>query len=99
MSDKVRVYDLARELGLTPKELIAMLEKEGFAVKSHSSTLEADIADLIRDAVITSRQKKQAAASQAAAAAAAPKDKPAKEAPKAKTAEGKNENAAPQQSK
>ena len=99
MSDKVRVYDLARELGLTPKELIAMLEKEGFAVKSHSSTLEADIADLIRDAVITSRQKKQAAASQAAAAAAAPKDKPAKEAPKAKTAEGKNEKAAPQQAK
>ncbi len=36
MSDKVRVYDLARELGLTPKELIAMLEKEGFAVKSLS---------------------------------------------------------------
>ena len=99
MSDKVRVYDLARELGLTPKELIAMLEKEGFAVKSHSSTLEADIADLIRDAVITSRQKKQAAANQAAAAAAAPKDKPAKEAPKAKTAEGKNEKAAPQQAK
>ena len=99
MSDKVRVYDLARELGLTPKELIAMLEKEGFAVKSHSSTLEADIADLIRDAVISSRQKKQAAASQAAAAAAAPKDKPAKEAPKAKTAEGKNEKAAPQQAK
>ncbi|MBR6075057.1 MAG: translation initiation factor IF-2 N-terminal domain-containing protein, partial [Victivallales bacterium] len=99
MSDKVRVYDLARELGLTPKELIAMLEKEGFAVKSHSSTLEADIADLIRDAVITSRQKKQAAANQAAAAAAAPKDKPAKEAPKAKPAEGKNEKAAPQQAK
>ncbi|MBQ9447425.1 MAG: translation initiation factor IF-2 N-terminal domain-containing protein, partial [Victivallales bacterium] len=74
MSDKVRVYDLARELGLTPKELIAMLEKEGFTVKSHSSTLEADIADLIRDAVITSRQKKQAAA----AAAAAPKEKSAK---------------------
>ncbi len=99
MSDKVRVYDLARELGLTPKELIAMLEKEGFAVKSHSSTLEADIADLIRDAVITSRQKKQAAANQAAAAAAAPKDKPAKDAPKAKPADGKNEKAAPQQAK
>ena len=79
MSDKVRVYDLARELGLTPKELIAMLEKEGFTVKSHSSTLEADIADLIRDSVITSRQKKQAATSQAAStAAAAPKEKTGK---------------------
>ena len=89
MSDKVRVYDLARELGLTPKELIAVLEKEGFTVKSHSSTLEADIADLIRDAVITSRQKKQAAASQAAASAAAPKEKPAKDARKAKPADEK----------
>ena len=78
MSDKVRVYDLARELGLTPKELIAMLEKEGFTVKSHSSTLEADIADLIRDAVITSRQKKQAANQAATAAAAAPKASPKK---------------------
>ena len=99
MSDKVRVYDLARELGLTPKELIAMLEKEGFTVKSHSSTLEADIADLIRDAVITSRQKKQAAASQAAASAAAPKEKPAKDAPKAKPADEKAEKPAPQQPK
>ena len=101
MSDKVRVYDLARELGLTPKELMAMLDKEGFTVKSHSSTLEADIADLIRDAVITSRQKKQAA-SQAATSAAAPKEKPAKESPKAKPAAEKGEKAekpAPQQPK
>ena len=98
MSDKVRVYDLARELGLTPKELMAMLDKEGFTVKSHSSALEADIADLIRDAVITSRQKKQAA-SQAATSAAAPKEKPAKEAPKAKPAEEKAEKVAPQQPK
>ena len=99
MSDKVRVYDLARELGLTPKELIAMLEKEGFTVKSHSSTLEADIADLIRDAVITSRQKKQAASQAAAAAAAAPKEKPAKDASKAKPATEKTDKAAPQQPK
>ena len=100
MSDKVRVYDLARELGLTPKELMAMLDKEGFTVKSHSSTLEADIADLIRDAVITSRQKKQAAATQAATSAtAAPKEKPAKEAPKAKPAAEKAEKPASQQPK
>ena len=99
MSDKVRVYDLARELGLTPKELIAMLEKEGFTVKSHSSTLEADIADLIRDAVISSRQKKQTASQAAAAAATAPKEKPAKDASKAKPATDKTDKAAPQQPK
>ncbi|NMA46269.1 MAG: translation initiation factor IF-2 [Lentisphaerae bacterium] len=59
MSERVRIYELARELGLTNKELIALLEKEGYAVRSHSSTLEADAADLIRDMVIAERQKEQ----------------------------------------
>ena len=57
--DKVRVYDLARELGLTNKELLALLEQEGFAVKSHSSNLESDVANMIRDLVIAERQKKK----------------------------------------
>ena len=59
MSDRVRVYELARELGLTNKELMALLENEGCTVRSHSSTLEADTADLIRDMVIAERQKEQ----------------------------------------
>ena len=74
--DKVRVYDLARELGLTNKELLALLEKEGFAVKSHSSNLEADVANMIRDLVISERQKgkaKQTAAKPEAKAEPAPK--------------------------
>lgn len=37
---KKRVYELAKELGIENKELIAHLEKLGIAVKSHSSTLE-----------------------------------------------------------
>jgi len=37
---KKRVYELAKEMGLENKELIARLEKIGIAVKSHSSTLE-----------------------------------------------------------
>jgi translation initiation factor IF-2 len=37
---KKRVYELAKELGLDNKELIARLEKIGIAVRSHSSTLE-----------------------------------------------------------
>ena len=37
---KKRVYELAKELGMENKELIARLEKIGIAVKSHSSTLE-----------------------------------------------------------
>jgi translation initiation factor IF-2 len=37
---KVRVYELAKELGIENKELIARLEKIGIAVKSHASSLE-----------------------------------------------------------
>ncbi len=37
---KKRVYELAKEMGLTNRELISRLEKLGIAVKSHSSTLE-----------------------------------------------------------
>ena len=37
---KKRVYELAKELGLANKDLIAHLEKIGITVKSHSSSLE-----------------------------------------------------------
>ncbi|MBN2284507.1 MAG: translation initiation factor IF-2 [Deltaproteobacteria bacterium] len=41
---KTRVYELAKELGIDNRELIARMEKLGIAVKSHSSSLEdADI--------------------------------------------------------
>ncbi|MDQ1278688.1 MAG: translation initiation factor, partial [Thermodesulfobacteriota bacterium] len=48
---KMRVYELARELGVDNKDLIARLEKMGIAVKSHSSTLEdSDVERVKRDA-------------------------------------------------
>ncbi len=56
---KIRVYELARELGLTNKELLSILAKEGFAVHSHSNNLDADDADLIRRQVIAERQKER----------------------------------------
>ena len=45
---KIRVYELAKELGLENKELISRLEKLGIAVKSHSSTLEDSDVERIR---------------------------------------------------
>jgi len=62
MSSRVRVYDLARELGLTNKELMGLLGEQGLEVKSHSSTIEAEFADLVRDQVISQRIAKTAAA-------------------------------------
>ena len=82
-NEKIRVYDLARELGLTNKELLALLEREGVAVKSHSSSLESDIANLIRDIIIAERQKAKAenmpkpAVKPEAKPTAAPQPKPA----------------------
>ena len=56
---KKRVYELAKELGLENKELIARLEKIGIAVRSHSSTL--DDADLEQLAAIPGVGEKTAA--------------------------------------
>ena len=57
---KVRVYDLARELGLENKELLALLEAEGAPAKSHSSSIEDDIVAIIREKVIAQRKAKTA---------------------------------------
>ena len=47
---KKRVYELAKELGMENKDLIARLERIGIAVKSHSSTLEEhDVERVFRD--------------------------------------------------
>jgi translation initiation factor IF-2 len=57
MADRVRVYILARELGLTNGELIELLENEGVEIKSHSSSIDGDIAELMREQVIAARQQ------------------------------------------
>lgn len=57
MSDRLRVYELARELGLSSKEMLSVLADEGIEVKSHASTIDEDLADLVRDHVIGNRRK------------------------------------------
>lgn len=70
MATKVRVNQLARELGMESKELVEFLQKEGFAsVKSHSSTLEEEEADLIRKQILNSRKEAQEARKAASAPA------------------------------
>ncbi len=58
MSDRIRVYDLARELGLTSQELIELLHEEGLDVKSHASSIDSEFAEVVRDHVISERQTK-----------------------------------------
>ena len=41
---KVRVHELAKELGMENKELLDLLQKKNIDVKNHMSTLEEDVA-------------------------------------------------------
>ena len=101
---KVRLYEIAKELGKESKEVVARAKELGLDVKSHSSSVEADAGERIKSSF------KKAAAPQAPAekpAAAQPSSQktPAKEAapvkaeqPEAKAAakpEAKAETAAP----
>ena len=45
---KVRVYELARELGLTNKEALDLCIALGIGVKSHSSSIEEAQGDRVR---------------------------------------------------
>jgi translation initiation factor IF-2 len=50
---KIRIYELARELGIDNKQVIACAKRLGLADKSsHSNSLEDNEADLIRRAII-----------------------------------------------
>ncbi|HKJ14377.1 MAG: translation initiation factor IF-2 [Desulfobulbaceae bacterium] len=49
---KIRVYDLAKEAGMTSKELAEKLIDLGYTIKSHSSTVDAEVADEIRRNVL-----------------------------------------------
>jgi len=66
MSGRVRVYDLARELGLSNHDLLALLEQEGIEAKSHSSSIDEEFAELIREHVISERKAREAVAAAAA---------------------------------
>ncbi|HET9731627.1 MAG TPA: translation initiation factor IF-2 [Acidimicrobiales bacterium] len=48
MPKKIRVYELARELGLTNKEALDLALSLGIGVKSHSSSIEDAQADRVR---------------------------------------------------
>ncbi|RII42012.1 translation initiation factor IF-2 [Galactobacter valiniphilus] len=89
---KVRVHELAKELGITSKEAITKLEEMGEFVRSASSTIEPPVVKKLRGAF------PNAAAPAAPAPAAAPKPaakKPAAPAPSAPAAEATKAPEAP----
>ncbi len=54
---KVRVYELAKELGINSKKLITVLQDLNVDVKNHMSTMEEDVAKRVME-MLTSGEKK-----------------------------------------
>jgi len=77
---KPRVHELAKELGLTSKEVLAHLEKIGAAAKSHASSVDEDTAAQVRSDLGNGSAPK-AAAAQPPAPVAEPKPAPEKVTP------------------
>lgn len=57
MSEKVRIYELAKTLELETKEMLAILDEMGVEYKSHSSTIELETAETIRQLVEEGRSE------------------------------------------
>ncbi|MCV7132829.1 translation initiation factor IF-2 N-terminal domain-containing protein, partial [Mycobacterium hodleri] len=72
MAGKARVHELAKELGVTSKEVLARLSEQGEFVKSASSTVEAPVARRLREALGGGGKAAPAAAPAAPKAPAAP---------------------------
>ncbi|MGP6158879.1 MAG: translation initiation factor IF-2 [Vulcanimicrobiaceae bacterium] len=73
-SGKVRIFELAKELGLSSKELIGLFERLGLEAKNQLSVVDGPIADLVRGVLLGGAAGKQggAVAKPPARAATAP---------------------------
>ncbi|MET1156441.1 translation initiation factor IF-2 [Arthrobacter sp.] len=81
---KVRVHELAKELGITSKDAVSKLQELGEFVRSASSTIEAPVVKKLRDAFPAAAPKSEPAAPKAAPKPGAkPAPKAASEAPAA----------------
>jgi translation initiation factor IF-2 len=96
---KVRVYELAKELGTTSKKLIDVMESMDIKVNNHMSTLTDDEATRVM-AVLTGQSKEKPPQEPAKAVVAKPEAAPKKEAAKPEkeaTAEKKKEKKKPEE--
>ncbi|MEV7045408.1 translation initiation factor IF-2 [Amycolatopsis sp. NPDC051061] len=82
MPGKARVHELAKELGITSKDVLAKLKEQGEFVKSASSTVEAPVARRLRDAYAPKGAKKPAPTPGPSARPGPPAAKPGAPAPK-----------------
>jgi translation initiation factor IF-2 len=51
MASKVRIYQLAKDLGVETRDMLAILDDMGVEYKSHSSTLDEETAEAVRSLI------------------------------------------------
>jgi translation initiation factor IF-2 len=78
VAGKARVHELAKELGVTSKEVLARLSEQGEFVKSASSTVEAPVARRLRESFGGAKPSAETKATDGAVRAAAGNGAPAK---------------------
>ncbi|MFM9276259.1 translation initiation factor IF-2 N-terminal domain-containing protein, partial [Pseudarthrobacter sp. NKDBFgelt] len=78
---KVRVHELAKELGITSKDAVTKLQELGEFVRSASSTIEAPVVRKLRNAFPDAAPKAAAPAAAPKAAAPAAEARPSTPAP------------------
>ena len=69
---KVRLYEIAKELGKESKEVVARAKELGLDVKSHSSSVEADASERIKSSFTKKAAAPQATVEKPAAAQPSP---------------------------
>ncbi|HTW83109.1 MAG TPA: translation initiation factor IF-2 [Candidatus Sulfotelmatobacter sp.] len=69
---KVRIFELAKELGMTSKDLVALFGRLGLEAKNQLSVVEPKVADLLRAQLKGAKAAPKPAAAPAAAASPAP---------------------------
>ena len=57
MADKIRIYQLAKELGVESKTMLTILDDIGVDYKTHSSSLDSETAETVRQLVAESGGK------------------------------------------
>jgi len=68
----VRIYELAKKLGITSKELIEELQKNGVEVRNHMSVVDEETAEIIMQTLVSNEQPAAAAPVSAAPVPAVP---------------------------
>jgi translation initiation factor IF-2 len=72
MNDRVRIYELARQMGLENEEVITAMRELGYDVKSHSSTIDKTAVGLLIPHINKKKQQQQEKAKPAPTKASSP---------------------------